>query len=253
MNKKTFIRYTDIPKCPLPPCNFPDVPYNWLQHNGRKIGEYYKLKLKPSPNFTVLTLGCSYASCDKMEAKDTWSNIVCNYIEEQYKYDVLNLNLALGAASNDYISRMLIYIVENFHVDLVLILFTFMDRRELCWHTGDYIRYGPWLSYNLREQNPYKDIYNIQNEHEDKRNFNLNFKFVNNILSYYNIQYIYGFAVDDIEYSCQKIDDNYLEHSCCVGTLKKIDYASDNSHPGIKSNHLFAKNIIKKIRVLQYS
>ena len=252
--KATCIPYGERPKIAMGCNQFPD----YCADQDNCLASYKAENI--NQNLTFYSAGCSYATASVgVMKKDFWGNIICEHIIKKTGASLFRFDVGWAAQSNDYVSRNTMIVTNNIKIDVACILFTWPNRREFVWHTGDYIPFGPWNVNPVKQGqdiypckkndgtmygNPYEQFAGNQNEHDDLLNFEKNFRFIELMFKDNGTKWVYGFAEEfDLPKKYYK-DDRY------AGFFEKLDLADDGDHPGTKSHHLMAKRFISKLEDL---
>lgn len=196
-----------------------------------------------SPNmngFKIMSIGCSLTEGVGVNDNQTWpskfSKMVLNGVD---------LNFGCGGRSNDYISRCLLSYYDYVKPDLVLIMYTFLNRREI-YTEGNQIEpfmVGSSWGY-LEEQEDGTTIQNnlteIQNRNEDIVNWYKNHLLITQFLKLRNCNFIWNGSLD----VPTDINDEYRFD----GDYKNfLDLGVDGGHPGPKHNKNYSKKLFDYI------
>jgi hypothetical protein len=184
-------------------------------------------------SFRIVSIGCSYVFGLGIAQNDIFHEKFTQKLRKKLTSSVVNWNLGIVGASNDYIARMLHIAIPILDPHLVLINFTRFSRREYFSPLGTSLNYIPsYIPKDPVHKIIYSSFLDLSSEYDDQANFFRNYKSVAallkdktwlfSILSSNDIPKVYHF-IDKTKY----IDD-----------FKLIDKARDNSHPGPDSNKI---------------
>lgn len=222
-------------------------------------GEDYNPKAKK----LIYVAGCSHTFGTGLELEDTWPYQFKELFikKEQLNSDDCNLmNFAVGAHSNDYISRILMTQSRLIKPDMIIVYFTAKERTE---YVSEYSvkEIGPWqINENtaLPEAISYYDYYTDELGHI---NMLKNILLLQYFCKHNNIDYIFSCVANpfDKKFISNPICSQFIElidrEYFCDFKLHRIDSAADakrnifgrlkKGHAGPKSNRLFAEKIFK--------
>jgi hypothetical protein len=206
------------------------------------------------PNFVsykndlkILSLGCSNTFGVGIKQEDLFHEIVANDLSNKSNKNVVNWNLSIPGASNDYILRMLLLAYSTLNPDLVLINFTFANRREYFSADGLMHRYTP-VSKELVEpafREVHQRLWDLSSDYDDEVVLFRNYSVVKNILK--DTPWLCSFCMKD---QTDLIKD-HIDDRTYVGEMefwpKVIDLARDGQHVGPKTHKILADKYISKI------
>jgi hypothetical protein len=176
----------------------------------------------------IVSIGCSYTFGQGLPQEDLFHELLADRLRSELGASVINWNLGVCGASNDYIARLLHLAVPVLEPDLVLILFTHLNRREYVTANGRRIHYNPSCS---TAQDPVATevaacFSKLASESDDLLNFFRNYKSVESLLA--GRSWLYSLVkssnVDPIQV--------HLDRLRRVDATRTIDKARDHSHPG---------------------
>jgi hypothetical protein len=195
----------------------------------------------PTKNgFKVMSIGCSLTEGIGVNDKETWPAQFCSHI-----LNSVNLNFGCGGRSNDYISRCLMSYYDYVKPDLVLIMYTFLNRREIYTDNNQIEPFMVGSSWGyLEEQEGGITIQNnltqIQNRNEDIINWYKNHLLITQFLKLKNCNYIWNGSLDvptDINDE-HRFDGDYNNF---------LDLGVDGGHSGPKHNKNYSKKLFDYI------
>ena len=185
--------------------------------------------------FKVMSIGCSVTEGVGVNDNQTWSSNFCKLING------VDLNFGFGGRSNDYISRCLISYYDYVKPDLVLIMYTSPQRRELYTKDGGiepFVLNGSWGYMSETEDGMFfqKNMEEISNEYGDIYNWYKNHLLIKYFLESKNANWLWnGYFL---------IPERFNEFNRYDGTYNGyLDYGADGVHPGPKHNENYAKNL----------
>jgi hypothetical protein len=209
--------------------------YNELGFRGESIKK---------EGFKVMSLGCSITEGVGVNDNETWPAQFCGHIDNG-----VNLNFGTGGRSNDFICRCLMSYYDLIKPDLVLIMYTFPHRREIYTKDNEIEPYIPTNVWGkLLETEDGKIIQSsmdiLQNENSDFINWYKNHMLIKLFLESKKCNWLWD---------GKHLSNSYQEFNR-FNTLDnfKMDFGSDNSHPGPKHHNIYGKilfdHIYKKFR-----
>jgi hypothetical protein len=184
--------------------------------------------------FKVMSIGCSLTEGIGVNDDETWSRVFCDSIGG------VNLNFGLGGRSNDYITRALITYYDLIKPDLVLIMYTIVNRKEI--YTDDnnvepFMSTHSWgyLSRTSKGKNIQNSLVSIQNDNSDYVNWYKNHLLIKNFLDNKKCKWIWNGENLNIDYQ----DVNRFDS----GMIPFIDLGSDGTHPGPLTHRVCGENL----------
>lgn len=198
-------------------------------NTGKCIYTYNELGFRgdsiTKKGFKIMSLGCSITEGVGVNDNETWPAQFTTHI-----VNGVNLNFGTGGRSNDFIARCLISYFDIIKPDLVLIMYTFPQRREVYTKDGGIEPYIPLLSWGkLLEteegKNIQKNMDELQNEHVDFINWYKNHQLIKLFLESKNANWLWDGRHLNIDYT----DSNRLVLSNNINFGKD---GADNQHPG---------------------
>lgn len=188
--------------------------YNELGFRGDSI---YKEGLK------VMSIGCSLTEGIGVNDNETWSKVFSDLIGG------VNLNFGLGGRSNDYIARTLLTFHDMIKPDIVLIMYTIVNRKEIYTNDNGVEPFMPTHSWGyLKDTSSGRETQNmmvsLQNDYEDYANWYKNHLLIKNFLDNKKTKWVWNGENLFIDYQ----DVNRFDS----GIRPFLDLGSDNTHPG---------------------
>lgn len=221
--------------------------FNSLGYRGEEYDERAKMK--------IFIGGCSLTIGNGLNYEETWpyhfKMQIINNMNLQEK-DVNVLNFANSGRSNDYICRTLLRQCEAVKPELIVALFTNMNRIEYV----DKGMVSPILVQNGMKEECAINYYEYYTEEIGFINTMKNMLLLQYYCKLNRIKYIISF------YELDKFSKKrYLYNTVCKQFLDKIDrkcffknkfpkvdLAADNDHPGPKSNKIYAEKLFEFFR-----
>lgn len=206
--------------------------YNELGFRGDSINK---------SGFKVLSIGCSITEGVGVNDNETWSNKFCQLIPSS-----VDLNFGMGGRSNDYISRCLLTYYDLIRPDLVLIMYTNPQRREIYTKDGGIEPFIPTVSWGYMSETEdgkmMQDLLTeLQNDNEDYINWYKNHLLIKYFLETKKCNWLwngnFGIPKDYIEFN--RFDGDYNNY---------LDRGADGSHPGPKHNYEYSIRLFEHIK-----
>ena len=185
--------------------------------------------------FKIMSIGCSFTEGVGVENNETWPAQFTKLIPNG-----INMNFGTGGRSNDFICRCLISYFDLIKPDLVLIMYTFPQRREIFTKEGGIEPYMPTSVWGYLHETKagkiiQKNLTDIQNDFSDLQNWYKNHLLISNYLENKNVSFIWNGTFLETDYTDKnRFDGDYKNF---------IDFAVDNSHPGPKHNLEYSKKL----------
>lgn len=206
----------------------------------------------PPNALRVLSIGCSNTFGVGLPEEAIFHNRVTQWLGSHLTCPIVNWNLGLPGASNEYILRMLLLAEPLLAPDLVLINFTLASRRD--YFTVD----GRWMPYRPQQEEPedlvlrecFRHFLELSSTPDDMVNLFRCYKSAAAVLR--SSCWLYSFCLKaDLE-----LIEPHLDHARCAGYLehwpKIIDLARDHAHVGPKTHQLLADSYVQKLERLGY-
>lgn len=192
--------------------------------------------------FKILSIGDSNTEGVGLNYNDTWPFRFSNFFS-----DVVNMNFGTGGRSNDFIARCLITFFDLIKPDLVLVMYTNPQRREIYTKHNTIEPFMPTASWGYTKdtedgQSIQKNLTELQNYSEDFINWYKNHLLIKYFLQTKKCNWLWnGWMLDEQEYTeFNRYDGNY-------GNF--VDYGVDGVHPGPSHNRLYVKNLLNHIKL----
>jgi hypothetical protein len=190
--------------------------------------------------FKIMSIGDSNTEGVGVNNDETWpaqfSKLISNGV---------NHNFGMGGRSNDYISRCLITYYDFIKPDLVLIMYTSPQRRELYTKDGGLEPFMITSQWGYTEETEegreiQHSLTTIQNDYQDFMNWYKNHLLIKYFLESKKCNWLWN--------GWMGIPTTYNEFNRFDGTYGSfIDDAVDNIHPGPKHNQNYSKSLLNHI------
>jgi hypothetical protein len=186
--------------------------------------------------FKIMSIGCSVTEGVGVNDNQTWSHNFSKLIPNG-----VDLNFGFSGRSNDYISRCLISYYDYIKPDLVLIMYTSPQRREIYTKDGGVEPFMTIASWGyMSETEDGKSLQNqmvdISNDYADIYNWYKNHLLIKYFLESKGANWIWNgaFLIPKELNDINRYDGFYNNY---------LDYGADGSHPGPKHNKTYANNL----------
>ena len=208
--------------------------YNELGFRGDSISK---------DGFKIMSIGDSNTEGVGVNDHETWPSRFSKFIPNS-----VNHNLGMGGRSNDYISRCLLTYYDIIKPDLVLIMYTSPQRREIYTKDNGIEPFMPINSWGyLKDEEEGKliqsNLTEIQNDNEDFMNWYKNHLLIKYFLESKKCNWLWnGFM---------QIPTNITEFNRYDALNKHmkgfVDYGVDRLHPGPRHNYEYSKLLFTHI------
>lgn len=198
--------------------------------------------------FKVLSLGCSITEGVGVNDDETWPAYLTKHIPNG-----VNMNFGYGGRSNDYISRCLLTFFDLVKPDLVLIFYTFPERREHVRESDGQIEpymVNPWGFFtDTREGRvAFQSHTELNNRHSNMMNWYRNHLLIKNFLENKNCPWVWN--GDSLKLNCVGDEHtNYQEFNRFDGGygVNNPDLGADELHPGPLTHERYANRLFNFI------
>jgi lysophospholipase L1-like esterase len=186
--------------------------------------------------FRVMSIGDSMTEGVGVSNNHTWSSNFCNNIG-----NTVDLNFGCGGRSNDYIVRCLLSYYDLIKPDLVLIMYTSPQRREIYTKDNSIEPFIPTDSWGYLEKTEEgREIQNhlvsLQNDNADFINWYKNHLLIKYFLESKKCNWLWN--------GWMGIPSNIDEFNRFDGEYGQfIDKGVDGAHPGPLNNKKYAKSL----------
>ena len=192
-------------------------------------------------DYTVMVLGDSHTFGCGLDDKDIWPQQFKKLLQQQHQ-NCNVVNFSVQGCSNDAMARILSNSINTVKPDCVIVCYTYPNRREAIWDSGNIWQLNMSLPNGLKQSDydEFQSWFMTVNEHTDYYNWMKNHKFINALCK--NITLI------ESQVSQMAIIQRQL------GTvLQYNDVARDCKHFGPTVHSEFAKIIYGKYCAIQNS
>jgi hypothetical protein len=192
--------------------------------------------------FKIMCIGDSNTEGVGLNYHETWSYQFTNHISNG-----VNMNFGTGGRSNDFITRCLLTYYDLIQPDLVLIMYTSPQRREIYTTDNGIEPFIPASSWGyLKEKNDgvkiQEHLVELQNDNEDFINWYKNHLLIKYFLESKKCNWLWnGFFDIPIEYvESNRFDGDYKNF---------LDRGVDGGHPGPKHNNEYVRRLFNHIYI----
>jgi hypothetical protein len=190
--------------------------------------------------FKIMSIGDSNTEGVGVNNDETWpsqfSKLITNGVDH---------NFGMGGRSNDFIARCLITYYDLIKPDLVLIMYTSPQRRELYTKDGGLEPFMITSQWGYTEETEdgrelQNNLTAIQNDYEDFMNWYKNHLLIKFFLESKKCNWLWNgwMGIPPIYNEFNRFDGTYGEF---------IDDAVDNIHPGPQHNKNYSKSLLEHI------
>jgi hypothetical protein len=208
--------------------------YNELGFRGDSI---HKTGLK------IMSIGCSNTEGVGLNDNETWPHQFSKLIPNG-----VDMNFGCGGRSNDYISRCLLSYYDLIKPDLVLIMYTSPQRREVYTDINEIAPFMPtgawgWFHEEEAGKKTQKLLTDLQNDNEDFINWYKNHLLIKYFLESKKCNWLWNgwFGIPKNYIDANRFDGNYFS--------PQMDNGVDGIHPGPLTNYTYAHNVYEYIRL----
>lgn len=195
-------------------------------------------------SFTV-GLGCPYENIWAKSLESQYNNAISSWVPDK-KLSVRTINVSMDGASNEWIARKVLRVIEEINPKLIIIHWSFFDRREdpdeslsdedrriSLLSEEDYRSNKHHTNLPINLKNALKCVKKVENaDHSGKIIHSVIYDEIN----------FYPFATTrSIHRSYRSLCKHYLEFP------EKVDIGRDGFHYGISTNSIIAQKILNKI------
>jgi hypothetical protein len=198
--------------------------------------------------FKVLSLGCSITEGVGVNDDETWSHYFTKHVPNG-----VDMNFGYGGRSNDYISRCLLTFFDLVKPDLVLVFYTFPERREYIRNDGGVEPYmvNPWGFFTETREGriAYQSQTELINKPANMFNWYKNHLLIKNFLDNKNCPWVWN--GDSLRVNCDgdehKSYDEYNRFDGGYG-LNNLDLGVDKLHPGPLTHERYANRLFNFVK-----
>lgn len=203
----------------------------------------YRGDLIHKKGFRIMSIGCSLTEGVGINDNETWPNQFTKMIPNG-----VDFNFGCGGRSNDYINRCLLTYFDLIKPNLVLIMYTSPERREIYTKNNILKPFLPPGWGFLKEVEEGRNICNnlieLQNDYIDYVNWYKNHLLIKLFLESKKCNWIWNgsFGIPKEYQENNRFDGDYMNKPF-------IDLGADESHPGPKHNKEYVTKLITHIEI----
>ena len=203
----------------------------------------YRGDLIHKKGFRIMSIGCSLTEGVGINDNETWPHQFTKMVPNG-----VDLNFGYSGRSNDYICRCLLTYFDLVKPDLVLIMYTSPERREVYTKNNGVKPFMPPCWGYLRDTEVGKQICNqlieVQNDCADHINWYKNHLLIKLFLESKKCNWIWNgsFRIPKEYQENNRFDGDYFIHPF-------LDLGSDESHPGPKHNKEYVTKLFNYIKI----
>jgi hypothetical protein len=190
--------------------------------------------------FKIMSLGDSCTEGVGVNDSETWTHQFSTKISNS-----VNMNFGTGGRSNDFITRCLLSFCDLIQPDLILIMYTPLQRREIYTENCGVEPFMPTSTWGYTKETKegriiQTNLCSIQNEHEDLINWYKNHNLIKFYLESKKINWIWnGWA---------GVPETIKEYNRFDGDFGKfIDFSAEGHHPGPSHNKKYSDKLFDYI------
>jgi hypothetical protein len=190
--------------------------------------------------FKIMSIGDSNTEGVGVDYHDTWPSLFSKYIKNS-----VNQNFGTGGRSNDFISRCLLTYYDLMKPDLVLIMYTSPQRKEIYTKENTIEPFMVTSSWGYTKETEdgvrtQKNLVDLQNDNEDFINWYKNHLLIKYFLESKKCNWLWNGSMG--------IPRDYQEPNRFDGKYDLfIDRGVDGAHPGPQHNKTYSNRLIKHI------
>ena len=201
----------------------------------------YRGDLIHKKGFRIMSIGCSLTEGVGINDNETWPHQFTQMVPNG-----VDLNFGCGGRSNDYISRCLLSYYDLVKPDLVLIMYTSPQRREVYTKNNGVKPFMPPCWGYLKEIEEGRNICNhlieLQNDNTDFMNWYKNHLLIKLFLESKKCNWVWNgsFGIREDYQEFNRFDGDYMNEPF-------MDLGEDDSHPGPKHNKEYVTKLFNYI------
>lgn len=240
-----------------------------IEYSFNSLG-YRSAEFDGQAEVVVFVVGCSHAFGVGVAEELTWPNVFCRGFAEHYgvSTECLHLqNFSQGAASNDYIARVILTQCANVEPALVLGAFTHNNRVEYLDDRA-VSNIGPWRVKDPEDQigTPTLEVadafYDYYSDELGSINAIKNLLLAQEFLKSRKIPYLFSWIGGGMLGGAESISDRVIGRLLelvdraylCPASIEDddvfVDLAADHAHPGPQSHERFAGRMLATCRAV---
>jgi len=251
-----------------------------ISYEFNRLG-YRGEEFDPAATKHIFVFGCSCTFGVGLDFEDTWAHRLRLLCAERWGCDASDINLlnfGEGGASNDCISRTLVSQCSAVKPDLVVAMFSFIQRKEYIRGDQAFPMMPWWAAANAKERNDYKSVFGEAASAEQALAEDLLDK-ARDYYSFYNDETALSDTLRNMllcQFFCAATKINYMFTMLQTDKLEQetkplllpliraidfsrfvpfeaaaiVDKAIDNMHFGVRSSALIANGLFKRLTEL---
>ena len=191
--------------------------------------------------FKVMSIGCSFTEGVGVDDTETWPYQFTNLIP-----NAVDMNFGTGGRSNDFLVRCLLTYYDLIKPDLVLIMYTNPQRREIYTKDNGVEPFMPTASWGCLEMTEegrkiQNNLVSLQNENADFINWYKNHLLIKYFLETKKCNWLWNgmFGIPKDYNEVNRFDGDYENH---------LDKGADGGHPGPKHNYEYSIRLFEHIK-----
>jgi hypothetical protein len=181
----------------------------------------------------MISIGCSWVFGDGIPMQHTFHELFAARLRDETGMSVVNWNLGVCGAGNDYVARMLHLTVPRLNPDLVLAMFPRFARREYISAHGAKMSYVPSaVPTDITTKQIMEHFAALSSPYDDQLNFFRNYKSIEALLA----DRCWLFSCTDLN-ELAKMKE-HVDSERYAGPYRFVDRARDHLHPGPETHRL---------------
>ena len=185
--------------------------------------------------FKIMSVGCSHTEGIDVYDHQTWPHYFSKLVHRG-----VDINLGMSGRSNDYIARSILTYTDTFKPDLVLVMYTYTNRREFYTMDGGVEPFHkiPWgyFDEDLEGRIEWAGMLASSNKQNDFMNWYKNHLLITHFLKSKNIPFIWNGTFIGTEYT----DENRFDGGYPA-------FQDNNQHATYLQNKEYAEKLYKHI------
>ena len=191
--------------------------------------------------FKIMSIGCSFTEGIGVNDTETWPYNFTSLIPNG-----VNMNFGTSGRSNDFISRCLLTYYNLIKPDLVLIMYTNPQRKEIYTKDNGVEPFMPtsswgWMELTEEGREMQNNLVLLQNENADFINWYKNHLLIKYFLETKKCNWLWNgmFGIPKDYNEVNRFDGDYENH---------LDKGVDGGHPGPKHNYQYSIRLFEHIK-----
>jgi len=184
----------------------------------------------------IMSVGCSHTEGINVHNHETWSHILSRKIQNG-----VDLNLGMSGRSNDYISRAILTWTDYLKPSLILVMYTYPNRREYYTENGGIEPFSRntwgYFDEEIAGKIKWGNIMSLSNDEEDFINWYKNHQLITYYLKSKDIPFIWNGTFVGTDY----IDENRFDGDY-------PNFPDEHRHATGAENEIYATKLLKHIK-----